>query len=49
MGDNSKGMGGMSNGFNKTAKTIGSIRNRQVNYSPEHTFFSSQTHMRQNV
>ena len=36
---------GDSNGFNKTTKTIGSIKNRQVNYAPEHTFFSSATHM----
>ena len=38
-------MMGDTNGFNKTAKTIGSIKNRQVNYAPEHTFFSSATHM----
>ena len=36
---------GQTNQFNKTAKTIGSIRNQQVNYSPEHTFFSNDTHM----
>lgn len=33
-------------GFRGTAKTIGSIKNRQINYSPEHTFFNTQTHMR---
>jgi len=38
-------MMGESNGFNKTTKTIGSIKNRQINYAPEHTFFSSKTHM----
>jgi len=28
--------------FNQTVKTIGSIRNRQYNYSPSHTFFSGK-------
>ena len=27
-------------------KTIGSIKNRQVNYNPEHTFFSPHTDMK---
>lgn len=26
-------------------KTIGSVNNRQVNYSPEHTFFNKTNHM----
>jgi len=26
-------------------KTIGSIHNRQTNYSPEHTFFNQTNHM----
>jgi hypothetical protein len=32
-------------GFHHPAKTIGSVKNRQINYSPEHTFFNTQTHM----
>ena len=42
---NKSNFGANSTGFNKTAKTIGHIRNNQVNYQPEHTFFSSATHM----
>jgi len=39
--------GGFSGeGFDKTTKTIGSIRNRQINFLPEHTFFNADTHMR---
>jgi len=35
---------GAGNNFRQTAKTIGSIKNMQVNYGKEHTFFSSKTH-----
>lgn len=34
-----------SGGFNKMGKTIGSVKNRQVNYNPEHTFFHKEIHM----
>ena len=34
-----------SGGFNKMGKTIGSVKNRQINYNPEHTFFSKDIHM----
>ena len=40
MGDSSYGEVGMHN----ATKTIGSIKNRQVNYSPEHTFFNPDAH-----
>ena len=36
-----------ASGFNRTAKTIGSIRNRQINFTPEHTFFNPHEHMPQ--
>jgi hypothetical protein len=36
-----------ASGFNRTVKTIGSIRNRQVNFTPEHTFFNPHEHMPQ--
>lgn len=38
---------GTSSGFNKTAKTIGSIKNRQVNYDTNHSFFNKNDHMPQ--
>jgi hypothetical protein len=31
--------------FSAGKKTIGSIHNRQTNYSPEHTFFNKPDHM----
>lgn len=34
-----------TNGFNKTAKTIGSIKNKQVNYDSQHSFFNKNEHM----
>ena len=37
----SGGLGFNTDGFNGTAKTIGSIKNRQVNFLPEHTFFNT--------
>lgn len=46
MGILSGGLGFNTDGFAGTAKTIGSIKNRQVNFLPEHTFFQNQTHMR---
>jgi len=32
-------------GGGDASKTIGSIHNRQTNYSQEHTFFNQQNHM----
>lgn len=47
LGDGATSFG--RSGFNKThdfgRKTIGSVRNNQINYSPDHTFFSTSTHM----
>lgn len=42
----SGGLGFNTDGFQGTTKTIGSIKNRQVNFLPEHTFFNTETHMR---
>lgn len=42
--DSSGGFG--AGGYNRTTKTIGSIKNRQINYSPEHTFFNPKTDTR---
>ena len=41
LGGSQFGTGGM----NKMGKTIGSVKNRQINYNPEHTFFSKEIHM----
>lgn len=37
---------GFVGGADGMKKTIGSIKNRQVNYNPEHTFFSPHTDMK---
>ena len=40
------GAPGFVGGQDGMKKTIGSIKNRQVNYNPEHTFFSPHTDMK---